>query len=105
LRDKQKLVIASRWKREGRKLKYEQGLYTVYILYSRSLERYYTGQTNDFVDRLARHNSGESKYSKNGIPWELIWKIEVSTRSEAVKKERQIKKQGAKRYLERISNK
>lgn len=65
------------------------------------MEKYYTGQTIDFVDRLARHNSGESKYSKNGVPWELIWKTEVSTRSEAVKKEIQIKKQGAKRYLER----
>ena len=80
-------------------------MYTVYILYSRSLEKHYTGQTNDFVDRLTRHNSGEGKYSKIGVPWELIWKTEVSTRSEAVKKDSQIKKQGAKRYLERISEK
>ena len=72
----------------------------VYILYSRFLQKYYTGQTNNIQDRLLRHNSGQGKYSKIGVPWELIWKIEVSSRSEAVKLESQIKKH-AKRYLER----
>jgi putative endonuclease len=78
-------------------------VFTVYIIYSRSLEKYYTGQTNNFEDRFVRHNSGHEKYTKNGIPWELIWKKEVATRSEAMKLENQIKKQGAKRYLERSS--
>ncbi len=73
----------------------------VYILCSRFLQKYYTGQTNNIKDRLLRHNSGQGKYSKIGVPWELIWKIEVLSRSEAVKLESQIKKQGAKRYLER----
>jgi putative endonuclease len=79
----------------------EISVFTVYIIYSRSLQKYYTGQTNDFEDRLARHNSGHEKYSKAGVPWELVWNIEVSSRSEAMKLENQIKKQGAKRYLER----
>ena len=78
-------------------------LYTVYILYSRSLEKYYTGQTNDLPNRIFRHNSGEGNYSKIGIPWELIWRTDLPTRSEAVKRESLIKKQGAKRYLERIA--
>jgi hypothetical protein len=34
----------------------------VYVLYSRSLEKYYVGQTNDLEDRLKRHNSGNGKY-------------------------------------------
>ena len=76
-------------------------MFTVYFIYSRSLQKYYTGQTNDFEDRLFRHNSGHEKYSKIGVPWELIWKTEVSARSEAMKLENQIKKQGAKRFLER----
>jgi len=77
-------------------------MFVVYILYSSSLQKYYTGQTNDIEDRLSRHNSGQGKYSKIGIPWELIWTKEVATRSEAMKLENQVKKQGAKRYLERI---
>lgn len=79
-------------------------MFKVYIIYSRSLQQYYTGQTNNLEDRLFRHNSGQGKYSKSGIPWELIWKKEVATRSEAMKLENQIKKQGAQRYLIRNSS-
>ncbi len=49
---------------------------------------------------MRRHNTGNGKYIKTGVPWELIWKKEVLTRSEAMKLEKQIKKRGAKRYLE-----
>ncbi|MCE3279582.1 MAG: excinuclease subunit [Bacteroidetes bacterium] len=79
-------------------------MFIVYIIYSRSLEKYYTGQTNNIQDRLLRHNSGQGKYSKNGMPWEMVWTSQVATRSEAMKLENQIKKQGAKRYLERNSS-
>jgi putative endonuclease len=74
----------------------------VYIIYSCSLNKYYVGQTNNIDDRLLRHNSGREKYTKIGTPWELVWKKEVLTRSEAMKLEKQIKNRGAKRYLEKV---
>jgi len=70
--------------------------YTVYILYSSSLEKYYIGQTSNFESRIHRHNSGHEKFTKNSLPWILIWKNEVSTRSLAVKLEKQIKKEEPK---------
>ena len=72
----------------------------VYILHSSSLQKHYIGHTSDIEDRINRHNAGHEKYTKTGVPWELIWKKEVETRSEAMKVEKQIKKRGAKRYLE-----
>ncbi|HWY11831.1 MAG TPA: GIY-YIG nuclease family protein, partial [Bacteroidia bacterium] len=39
--------------------------------------KYYVGQTGDLEDRLFRHNLGSGKFTKTGIPWELIWKEEV----------------------------
>jgi putative endonuclease len=83
-------------------LEKEVEIYTVYILYSSSLEKYYIGQTNNFESRIHRHNSGHEKFTKSGLPWILIWKNEVSTRSLAMKLEKQIKKRGAKRYLEKL---
>ena len=77
-------------------------MYTVYILYSRSTLKYYTGQTDNLENRLQRHNSGLSLSTKNGKPWDLIYMIEVSTRSEAMILEQKIKKRGAKRYLDDI---
>ena len=75
-------------------------MYTVYILYSETLKRYYTGQTKDFENRLERHNSKKEKYTKNGTPWKLVWNTDLETRSEAVRLESKIKKRGAKRYLD-----
>jgi len=52
---------------------------------------------------MFRHNSGLSLSTKSGKPWELIYQIPFSTRSEAMHIELKIKKRGAKRYLEDIN--
>ncbi len=72
----------------------------VYILFSERLLKYYVGQTSDIEKRLIRHNKGYVKSTKRGIPWELIYKIEVLNRSEALILELKIKKRGAKRYID-----
>ena len=77
--------------------------YTVYIIHSKNLDKYYTGQTKDFKRRFERHNNSEMNYTKKGVPWELVKTFEVETRSEAIKLERKIKKRGAKRYLDNLS--
>ena len=74
-------------------------MYIVYILYSKSSLKYYTGQTDNLENRLIRHNSGLNLSTKSGKPWKLIYQIQFSTRSEAMHLEQQIKKRGAKRYL------
>ena len=73
--------------------------FTVYILYSRSCNKFYSGHTQDFENRFLEHNSGETTSIKHCVPWQLVWKIEIETRSEAMKLEAKIKKRGAKRFL------
>ena len=75
-------------------------MYIVYIIQSEISFKYYTGQTNDLANRLYRHNSGFSLSTKSGMPWCLIYQVELSTRSEAMILENKIKKRGAKRYIE-----
>jgi putative endonuclease len=77
-------------------------MYKVYILYSKSCSKHYIGQTDNLENRLFRHNSGLSLSTKSGNPWELIYQIQLPTRSEAMLLERKIKKRGTKRYLEDI---
>jgi putative endonuclease len=77
-------------------------MYTAYIIFSKSSLKYYTGQTDNLENRLNRHNTGLSLSTKSGKPWELIYQIQLSTRSEAMRLEQKIKKRGAKRYLEDI---
>ena len=73
--------------------------YYVYILYSDSVSRYYTGQCEDIVNRLSEHNSGQTPSIKHGIPWWVVWSHEVPTRREALALERKIKSGGAERYI------
>ena len=74
-------------------------MFEVYIIHSKTLNKFYIGQTKKFESRLIRHNKGLVKSTKNGIPWNLITKIAVDSRSEALILEKKIKGRGAKRYL------
>jgi putative endonuclease len=71
----------------------------IYILQSEKTKKYYIGSTKDLKNRLEEHNSGETKSIRNGIPWKVVHTEEFETRVEAVKKEKEIKARGAKRYL------
>ena len=73
--------------------------YYVYILYSKSLDVFYKGQTNDSSDRIHRHNLSQEKATRSGVPWKLIWFTIKQSRSEAVILERKLKNLSNKRIL------
>ena len=77
--------------------------YWVYILYSESTDKFYKGQTQDLELRLNRHNNGYEKATGKGIPWKLIWKSEMPSRSSAVKLERKLKNINRKNLLDFIT--
>jgi putative endonuclease len=71
--------------------------FTVYILYSSSLDMYYIGQTGNMANRLVQHNAGGEKFTSRGIPWQLVWTTNKATRSEALTLEKKIKNLNRKR--------
>jgi putative endonuclease len=74
-------------------------MYYVYILYSESIQRFYCGQTNNLQKRIFRHNSGETKSDKAGIPWVLIGYIICESRTLSVQLELKVKKRGIGRWV------
>ncbi|MBZ5702731.1 MAG: GIY-YIG nuclease family protein [Acidobacteriia bacterium] len=74
----------------------------VYILQSETTKRYYIGQTQDWQDRLAYHNANYSKALKNRGPWQLVYREEYGTRSEAMRRERQLKSWKDRAMIERL---
>ncbi|WP_152270747.1 GIY-YIG nuclease family protein [Agriterribacter humi] len=74
--------------------------FVVYILYSATLDQYYTGQTENLEDRLFRHNNSGSKSTKKVDDWRLVYSEVFETRSEAVKRESEIKKKKSRKYIE-----
>ena len=73
--------------------------FTVYILFSDSCKKFYTGQTVDLENRMTEHNNGETKSIKTCLPWRTVWTESVETRSHAVALESKIKSRGASRFL------
>ena len=66
-------------------------MYYVYILRSLINGRYYVGSTSDLESRVRRHNAGGSTWTKKSRPWEVVYSERQTTKSEAVKREREIK--------------
>ncbi len=73
--------------------------YTVHIIFSQKTHKFYVGQTNNFENRLERHNKGLVKSTKTGFPWILVHTILTSSRSEAMELETKIKNRGISRFL------
>ena len=73
-----------------------------YILFSVRINSYYVGSSQDLADRLKRHNSGRSTYTKRGVPWILVYKKEYPTKSEAYQAELYIKSQKSRKYIEEL---
>jgi len=71
----------------------------VYILYSDSCKKFYTGQSANIENRIIEHNNGETKSIRTCVPWRLVWSHQVGTRAEAMMLEKKIKSRGAARYL------
>lgn len=79
-------------------------MYTVYVLYSCILDKYYIGQTMDIDIRINEHNQGvyKNSFTKRASDWQLFFSIPCDSRSVAIKIEAHIKKMRSRRYLESL---
>jgi putative endonuclease len=66
-------------------------MYKVYILQSINNSGYYIGHTGDLDKRLAKHNAGLVKSTKFKKPWKIIYAENYKTKSEACRREIEIK--------------
>ena len=76
--------------------------YTVYILQSDRDGSFYIGHTVRMDERLRRHNEGRSIYTKNKIPWQVVYQEEYLTRSQAMEREQELKNKRNRAYIERL---
>ena len=79
-------------------------MFYVYILESKCDNSFYIGQTEDLEKRLDFHNQGLSKYTSRKIPWHIVYFEEYKTRTEAIKRERFLKKQRNRNFYQSLIN-
>jgi len=65
--------------------------YSVYVIYSKTLNRFYKGHSDDLEERLKYHNSRYEDFTSKGIPWLLLWIDRKTSRSEALDLESKLK--------------
>jgi len=66
-------------------------MYETYILQSQINQKYYIGHTQNIGNRISRHNRGLVHSTKTGAPWEVIHLESFETKSEAYRRELEIK--------------
>jgi putative endonuclease len=67
-------------------------IYTVYILYSQSYDKFYVGYTSNLIERFKSHNSlGTKGWTIKFRPWGVIYCEYFRTKHEAMKREKVLK--------------
>ena len=81
-------------------------MFYVYIIYSKSLDQYYIGHTNNLKRRYIEHNSGKSVYTSRANDWKLTYFEAFVSRKLAMNRERKLKPRGKayKELFKRIIN-
>ncbi len=65
-------------------------MYTVYILYSEKIDRYYIGFSSNVTARLRKHNNASKGFTNAGRPWVIVYTEQYDIKQDAAARERQL---------------
>jgi putative endonuclease len=68
-------------------------IYRVYVLQN-DQSKFYIGLSDNVTRRVAQHNSGQSRWTKERGPWTIVWQSEVLSLTTARRLENRLKRQG-----------
>ena len=74
-------------------------MFKVYILYSKQIDKYYVGHTENIELRVQRHNEGSTRFTSQTHDWVLVYTETYNTKGEAMKRENEIKRKKSRKYI------
>jgi putative endonuclease len=75
-------------------------MFTVYVLHSEKYDKLYIGCTSDLIQRLLSHNQLARKgWTVKYRPWKLIYSEELTDKSTAMKREKELKSHKGRDFL------
>ena len=77
-------------------------MYFVYILQSVSTGRFYIGQCDHLIERFHEHQRGVNSATRGRGPWRIAYFEVYETRTEARKRETEIKRKKSSTSIRRI---
>jgi putative endonuclease len=76
--------------------------HTVYILHSEKYDKIYIGCTSNLPERFKSHNElGKKGWTVQFRPWKIVYSEEFASKTEARKREKQLKTSAARRWIRR----
>ena len=79
-------------------------VYTVYILFSSTYKKHYTGFTSNIESRLLSHNCLGKDWTAKYRPWRLIFTKEFDNKTAAVKFEKWLKSGVGRDFIKTINH-
>ena len=75
-------------------------VYTVYVLYSRKYDKIYVGHTSNLISRFHSHNELSHKgWTAKFRPWLVIYCEWFKSKSDAIKREKQLKSSKGREFV------
>jgi putative endonuclease len=76
----------------------------VYVLFSKSIDKYYVGSCSNLTRRLEEHNSHEysSGFTRRASDWEVYFSIDWLKPHQARDIEKHIKRMKSRKYIENL---
>jgi putative endonuclease len=77
--------------------------YFVYIIFSKSKDKYYVGSSGDILEtRIRKHNSNHTGFTGGIRDWKLKYFEEFLTKQDALLREKEIKKWKSRKLIEKL---
>ena len=77
-------------------------MFTVYVLYSESAKKHYTGYTSNLENRLLSHNELGSDWTARHRPWKVIYIQRFPTKADALKFELWLKTGAGRDFVKKL---
>jgi putative endonuclease len=79
-------------------------MHFLYILYSKKVNKYYVGETDNIELRLLKHNnySYDDSFTKIADDWKIVFVFECISRNQAFLLEKFIKKMKSRIFIQKI---
>ena len=77
-------------------------MFTTYIIFSASLDKYYVGHTVDLQQRVIKHLAKHKGFTGRVNDWVIVYQELLKTREDAYKREREIKNWKSRKMIEKL---
>ena len=80
-------------------------MFVVYALFSRTYDKIYIGFTSNMEERFKSHNELSKKgWTVKFRPWVIIYQEHHSTKTEAMKREKELKMATGRKFIRSLIN-